>query len=294
LIRVLRLAALAAPMFLAACGNLQAVKVAAVHPSVVGQPVAISDTRPTKEEVAPRAFEVPGKSLYVSQTSGGSLAVGLLLGPIGVLANGANIDRITNETGRSGLQSSLYQIDAKAESTAAIGDAVSRLPRPAGVAGVALKPYLIYSVASEKEGIDVLVKIRAESDVVIAGKTTPWVGNYALYLRDVLPYSTLSTPMAAEADAKFRADIRAAYVELLGEITKDLTPGPLPKRDIAWVKSRVLGIGMPGDIERNPQGHLVLRNGWGDNGTIYNAVVFQDDTQFSYDNGPVARQTSGS
>lgn len=291
MIQTIRLAALAAPLFLAACGNLQMVNVAAVHPSLVGKPVAISETRPTKEEVAPRAFEVAGKSLYVLQGSGGSLAVGILFGPLGALANAANIDRITNETGQSGLQSTLYQFDAKAESTAAIGEAIAKVPRAAGVAGIALKPHLVYFVAGEKEGIDVLVKVRAESEIVVAGKTVPWVGNYSVYTREVLPYTTLTAPMSPERAEKLRADIRSAYAELLVEIKKDLAPGPLPKRDIAWVKSRVLGIGLPGDIERNPQGHLVLRNGWGDSGTVYTAVVFQDDKQYTFDNGPVARET---
>lgn len=289
MIRAIRLATATVSIFLAACGNLQMVPVAKMPASLAGKSVAISDIRPTKDEVSPRSFEVPNKSIFVVQSSGGSLALGLLLGPIGVLANAANIDRITKEAGESGQQSALYKIDAKEEATLVLSEPISKLINQRDVEKISLKPYVVFFIAGEKEGIDVVVKLRAEASIVVNGKPIPWVGNYAAYSKEVLPYDSLTKTMASGRAESLRAEIRGAYVELLDELIKDLSAASPPKRDIAWVKSRVLGIGMPGDIDRNAKGHLVLRNAWND--SFYNAIVFQDDKQYTFDNGPVPRDS---
>lgn len=270
---------------LSACGSLQSIPAAKVPAAVAANGVALSQTRPTKDEVNSRAYEIPEHSAFVQQTSGGSAAVGVLLGPLGVLANSMNIDRLTQNMGESGKSSALYQLDARQEAMAAIGDELGRLNADSAKDKVTLKPYLMYFVADEKVGIQVQLHLRAESFVSEEGQSKPWVGEYVVLLRDALPVSTLTSQDPASLHT-LRGDIKAGYRELLDEMAKDFSVGALPRRDIAWVISPVLGIGMPGDIEYNAQGHMVLRSQWG----RYNLVIFQNKSSYNFTNGPVPRE----
>ncbi len=276
--------------FLVACGNLQAVKVATVPRPVLDRRVEISEVRPTKEEVMPRGFEVPNRSAFILQTSGGSTALGILLGPLGVMANASNIDRLTKELGESSQTSSLLQIDAKQEAQTVSNDFLARFGTTKDSKKVLIKPFIVYFVADEKVGVDVLVQFRAESEVEIEGKPSKWIGNYSVYLNETLPLEALTKPIQAEKLNAIKQNVANAYKELFEEYVLDVSRTELPKRDIAWVKSRVLGIGMPGDLERNKSGHLVLRAMFGDWGRTYNIFVFQNDKQYQFDNGPVPRQ----
>lgn len=270
---------------LSACGSLQSIPAAKVPAAVAANGVALSQTRPTKDEVNSRAYEIPEHSAFVQQISGGSAAVGVLLGPLGVLANSMNIDRLTQNMGESGKSSALYQLDARQEAMAAIGDELGRLNADSAKDKVTLKPYLMYFVADEKVGIQVQLHLRAESVVSEEGQSKPWVGEYVVLLRDALPVSTLTSQDPASLHT-LRGDIKAGYRELLDEMAKDFSAGALPRRDIAWVISPVLGIGMPGDIEYNAQGHMVLRSQWG----RYNLVIFQNKSSYNFTNGPVPRE----
>ncbi|WP_329737772.1 hypothetical protein [Chromobacterium subtsugae] len=270
---------------LSACGSLQSIPAAKVPAAVAANGVALSQARPTKDEVDSRSYEIPEHSAFVRQTSGGSVAVGVLLGPLGVLANSMNIDRLTQDMGESGKSSALYQLDARAEAIAAIGDELGKLNAGSIRDKAALKPYLMYFVADEKVGIQVQLHLRAESTVEEDGKSKPWVGEYVVLLRDALPFSALTSQDPAALQA-LRGDIKAGYRELLDEMAKDFSAGALPRRDIAWVIAPVLGLGMPGDIEYNAQGHMVLRSQWGK----YNLVIFQDKKSYAFSNGPVPRE----
>lgn len=283
-------------ILLSACGNLQAVRVAQLPDSLQARALEFGEERPSKDVVMPRAFEIPGKSAFVQQTSGGSLAVGLLFGPLGVLANSANIDRITRETGESGLKSGLYEIDAKVEAQLALAGQVAKQPTALDEAKrIKATPFLVYFVSDEKIGVDVVVHLRAEANVIRDGKSAQWVGSYAMPLETALPIEYLSKPMTSDKLEGLKSSIRKAYDELYGELAADLMQRKLPERQIAWVKSRILGYGTPGipgagapgDIERNKFQHLVLRTFWGEG--KYGLVVFPNDELYSFTNGPVAR-----
>jgi hypothetical protein len=282
------IAAILVSLCLVGCGNLQAVRVASIPEPVRAGPVTIAEERPSKDAVMPRAFEVPGKSLFIQQTSGGSVAAGVLFGPLGVLANVANIDRLTRAMGESAATSSLLTIDAKAEALQAIGtDGAAPQQVPSGATPIELKPYIVYFVADEKAGVDVLVHLLAETAVQRDGKPVVVKARYAAYLRETLPLEALQKPMTAERLDQLRADVRASYKELYEQLKLDRAQ-PLPSRKIAWVKSRVMGIGAGGEIDRTEAGHFVVRSRFGDN--HYSLVLFESDKQYEIDNGPVERQ----
>ena len=249
----------------------------------------MADGRVEKDVVMPRAFEIPEKSAFIQQTNGGSLAVGLLLGPLGVMANVANIDRLTQEMGKSAAGSSLVLIDAKAEAGQAIGD---RFVRPntvaEGGAASSIQPYLVYYVANEQTAVDVLVQMRVELEQSQDGKPVKLALNYVSYLRDPLPMDALRSPLPAEKLESLRADVRSAYQELAAEMLGDLRQPPPPSRKIAWVSSRVWGVGGGGDIDKTASGKFMLRVRPRDN--EYAAIIFNADSQYKIENGPVVRE----
>ncbi|WP_158300871.1 hypothetical protein [Chromobacterium sp. ATCC 53434] len=285
LIRLYLILCIAAMASLTGCGSLQGIPVARLPAPIASQEVAFSVERPQKQDVNPRLYEVPGHSIFLQQTSGGSLAVGLLLGPLGVLANSMNIDRLTREMGESGKMSSLYQLDARQEAIEAIGPQVKQLNVGAGSHQVALKPYMVYWIGDEKAGIRVLLHLRAQSSFVSEGQSKPWTGEYVLALKDALPMDVLHRDDAVLMQT-LRDNVREGYRELFVELGRDFSSGPQAKRDVAWVQSPILGIGMAGDVESNAQGHMVLRSLWGG---IYNLVVFQQKDSYAFGNGPEPR-----
>lgn len=215
--------------------------------------------------------------------------VGLLFGPLGVLANMHNIDSNTKAMGESAATSNLLLIDAMQMAQTALSGRLSNQIPSIEVKKISLKPFMVYFVSDEKTGIDILPQLRAELDIERDGKPTKWKGNYSYYLGRTLPMEAFKTSLPQDQLDALIKEIQQAYLELVDEMLFDLKPGQPPKRDIAWVKSRVLGIGLPGDIEKNKAGHLVLRNMWGANDQ-FNLVVFDKDSQYTFDNGPVARE----
>lgn len=236
--------------------------------------------------------------MFFRQTSGGSLAVGLLLGPIGVLANSVNIDRITDSMGKSGTDSSLYTVDALTEARMAWAMAK---PTPDGASvsdTVTVKPFILLYVADEESGINTMVSARVESSRSLSDEhSKPWVGIYSYVLSDTLPLDALKGPMSAEKLEQYRASVRIGYSEIRSELERDLKGGTPPKRKIAWVKSPVLGLGLPGDIEVDQSGRLSLRVSGKNMGVLadplasYSVFVFPSSNQYTFENGPVDRQT---
>lgn len=284
----------------AACGNLQVVKLAQVPPQLSGSTIELSAVRPSKGDVLPHAYEVPGRSMFFQQTSGGSLAVGLLFGPLGVAANGINVERITDLMGKSGAHSSVYSVDALAEARAA-WPAVKLMPDDAPVAPdtLVVQPFIQLFVADEKAGINTLVSARVESNQHPAGESSskPWIGIYSYVLKGTLPLDALKSPLSSEQLDQYRAAIRAGYAEIRSELEFDLKGGKPPKRQIAWIGSPVLGVGLPGDIEVGPSGRLSLRVSAQNMGigteslASYSVFVFPSPDQYTFVNGPVDRET---
>jgi hypothetical protein len=274
---------------LGGCGNLQTVPIAAVASDVVERPLGVSETRPAKDDVVPNGYEVEGRSLFVEQTAGGSAGVGLLFGPLGVLANRLNIDRLTREMGESGVKSSLYSIDALETAKAIWG---GRVTASSGGAAVLLKPYVYVLVNDDKVGINTLAAVRAEGERGEGQK--PWIGNYYYCLAEALPMTALQGPMAPEQITAYRAAIGKGFAELLAEIQRDFSRAPAPARDIAWVVSPTcmnFKPGMPGNLERDASGRMTMRSMFGDFGRVYNVFIFPTSAQYRFDNGPVPRES---
>ncbi len=290
----IRTTALLLTAWSAGCGNLQAVKLAEVPTQLSGSSFRLSPDRPGKDSVAPRAYEVPARSIFLQQTSGGSLAVGLLLGPLGVLANVANIDRITREVGASGQGSSLYSVDALGVASSAW---MSLIDSAGETAALSVKPFLLL-LADEKTGITTIASFRVESSVRTGDeRSMPWAAQYGYVLRDTLPFGALQVGVSDDALGSYRAELLVAFQELRSELESDLKRGPAPKRQIAWVKSPALGnIGYPGDIEQRANGRLSLRITTANGGLlsaplfVYGVTVFPSADQYSFDNGPVDRR----
>ncbi|WP_172204700.1 hypothetical protein [Niveibacterium sp. COAC-50] len=279
-------------LILSACGNLQAVRVAEVPSDIRSGGLSVAESRPTKDLVAPRAYEVPERSLFVQQTSGGNAALGVLLGPLGVLANSANIDRITQEMGESGKSASLYTLDSLDLAKSAWADRIPAKHSSAQL--IQLKPYLVLLSQGKDLPINTLIAVRAEGPTAIGEAKTPWTGNYFYCSNRTLPAAWLSSPIPTQELDVYKASIKAGFTELLSEIERDLSTTQKPKRDIAWVDSPECfgnSVGMPGDIGKNEAGHLTLRAMWGDYGRIYNLMVFTSDSQYRFSNGPVARES---
>ncbi|PCE23751.1 hypothetical protein BWP39_29160 [Paraburkholderia acidicola] len=262
--------------------------------------------RPSKAEVAPRAYEVSGRSVFVQQTGGSSLAVGLLLGAIvGGIANAVNTDRLTDLMGKSGAQSSLYTIDALTEAQtvwpaakAASGD-VSQIP-----GAVIVKPFVLLYQADEKSGMSIVVSARVESSRLSSDEhLKSWVGIYSYLVNDTIPLTALQDHLSNEQLDQYRASIRAGYSEIRSEMERDLNGGVPPKRQIAAVKSPalgagvspIMGIGLPGDIERSPSGRLSLRVSGKNFGMSkplfsYAVFIFPSPEQYTFSIGPVDRE----
>ncbi|HYS79414.1 MAG TPA: hypothetical protein VEM76_01830 [Anaeromyxobacteraceae bacterium] len=272
---------------LSACAGIQSVKVAQL-PRDAAAPPALSEGRPAKDDVASRAYEVPDKSAFFQQWSGGSVGLGVALGPIGVAMNIANIDRTTRKMGEAGAVSGLYQIDAREEARAAI-EALTPPRAKGGIAApVTVQPYVTYLIADEGVGLETLVTLRVESAV---GGERKLLGSYTYYLDGALPLESFKKALAAPLLVARREAMRRAYAELYREVLVDVSGKAPAKQDIARVKSRATGvIPLGGNISRNAAGHLVVRaisEGWH---PTYTAVVFAADAQYTFTDGPVARQ----
>lgn len=85
---------------LTACGNLQVLKVAAPPAAAQGRTMELAQQPAGTISVAPNAIAI-GDGTFVSQTKGGSAVAGVLFGPIGALANAANIAAETERVRKS-------------------------------------------------------------------------------------------------------------------------------------------------------------------------------------------------
>ncbi|HVW53118.1 MAG TPA: hypothetical protein VHC91_22410 [Trinickia sp.] len=282
-----------------ACGNLQSVKLAQFPAQLSGSTIELSTKRPSRADVAPRAYEVPGRSMFFQQTSGGSLAVGLLLGPLGVLANAINTDRITDLMGKSGSHSSVYAVDALTEARAAWPMVkLTSDDAPAAPGAVIVQPFILLYVADEKAGISTVVSARVESSRLSSDEhSKSWIGLYSYVVDGTLPLDALKNPLSSEQLDRYRASVREGYAEIRSELESDLKGGTPPKRQIAWVKSPVLGVGLPGDIDVAQSGRLSLHVSAQNMGPMatplasYSVFVFPSADQYTFDNGPVDRKT---
>jgi hypothetical protein len=279
-----KLAAAAAALLLTGCVSIQSTKLARLPPEVARAPVTLSDARPAKDDVAPRAYEVEGKSTFFTQSGGGSVAAGALFGAIGAAVNSVVVDAKTESMGEAVAASGLYAVDALEEARAALG----KLPPPrAGAVSLSVQPYAVLFVADEAVGVETAATLRVTRAVEGEAKV---VGGYTLYLDGALPLASLEKPLGPAQIAAHKEGLRRAFAELYRELLSDLEGKAPAKQELAKVKARALGtIAFPWNVARNAAGHRVLRRlvGWGD---TYAAVVFAADTQYEFTEGPVPRE----
>lgn len=292
---------------LVGCGNLQGLKVAAPPAELQGRVVRLSSEALPKDSVTPAAFEVPGRSVYLKQTGGGSLAVGLLFGPIiGGAANAAAISRQTDEIAKSGQDSSFYQLNALQEAAAAWNE---QLVDAKGMDGgaVSVKPYLILYVDNKKENLYTVAGFRADAVLPGDGKTDrKWNGHYNFAVDRIFSVAAMGSKLSEKDLAQYREAIRTGYKELRNELLADLAAGGRPpKRKVASINAPILPATLmgfasfiPGDVETGPGGKLVVRvnmDNYGpamDKSTPYVVWVFPSASQYTFAAGPEDRQPS--
>ncbi|WP_155675504.1 hypothetical protein [Burkholderia territorii] len=162
---------------------------------------------------------------------------------------------------------------------------------------VKVKPFILLYVSGEKAGISTVVSARVESNQSPAKENSKtWIGIYSYIVNGALPFDALKSPLSKEMLDQYRASIRVGHSDIRSELELDLKGGALPKRQIAWVKSPVLGVGLPGDVEVDQSGRLSLRVSSKNMGAFaeplasYSVFVFPSSGQYTFDNGPVDRE----
>lgn len=286
-------------VFVSACGNLQSLKRAEVPKPLKEYPVALSSQRPPSG-VSPNAIEIPNRSLFLKQTAGGSVAVGLLFGPLGVLANIANIERLSKELAENSKGSSLLQVDAIEEAA----EAWAEKPIEVGPNSLQLRPYIILFPDDGRKSITVIGGVYVTSSYVIEGGKF-WNANYHYVLPNVRGFEVLERPMEQGQLAMFRDELRDAFRQIRIELQRDLSPSQANRR-VALVWAEPLKVSMlgfagftSGDVETDPSGRLVIRtnvDNWG--GTVGAALrdtphqvwIFSKPTQYRFDAEPQERK----
>ena len=284
---------------LSGCGNLQALKLAEVPPQLRQQPVQLSSTRPAAVRVSPGSIEVPGHSVYLKQTAGGSLAVGLLFGPLGVMANAANIERLTNELKEASKGSSLLQTDALEEASVAW----SMAPASPDAKSLQLMPYVILYPDDDRKNVTVIAGAEMVAPALPDG--VPWGGIYNHVLATPLGFDALQKPMTAGALEAFRQELREAFRQVLVEVRRDQAPRQPPRKlALIWapaLKATLMGFAgfASGDVETDASGRLVIRSNMGNwGGTVGAATkdaphyvwIFPKPSQYRFDAEPVERK----
>jgi hypothetical protein len=297
-IRVALLAPIIAA-FVSGCGNLQALKVAEVPQPLKSTPVTLSSQRPPSR-VSPGAIEIPNRSVFLKQTAGGSVAAALLLGPLGGLANAANIERLSKELAENSKGSSLLQLDAIEEAAAAWGGK----PMPVDSKALQLRPYVVLYPDDSRKSVTIIAGVFVTSSYALeAGKV--WNADYHYVLPTVSGLDVLEKPMESSQLASFKSELRDGFRQIHAEVLRDLSPAQ-PSRRVAMIWSEPLRASLmgfagfaSGDVETESSGRLVIRtnmDNWG--GTVgaasrdtpHQVWIFSKSTQYRFDAEPQERK----
>jgi hypothetical protein len=296
--------ALLAPVlavFLSACGNLQRLKVAEVPQPLKSATVALSSQRPPPR-VSPGAIEIPNRSVFLKQTAGGSLAAGLLFGPIGGLANAANIERMSKELAENSRGSSLLQLEAIEEAAAAWGER----PTEVNPKSLQLRPYVVLYPDDGRKNVTVISGVFVTSSHVVEGDKV-WNADYHYVLPTTQGLEVLEKAMEPEQLAVFKSELRDGFRQIRAEILRDLSPTQ-PRRRVALIWSEPLRASLmgfagfaSGDVEIDASGRLVIRTNmenWGgaigaaSRDTPHQVWIFSRPTQYRFDAEPQERTTN--
>jgi len=292
------LPALMLAVFLSACGNLQSLKVAEVPQPLKSAPMGLSSLRPPPT-VSPGAIEIPDRSVFLKQTAGGSLAVGLLFGPIGVLANARNIEQLSKELAENSKGSSLLQIDAIEEAAVAWEE----IPTQMDSTTLQLRPYIVLYPDDKRKGVTVIGGVFVTSSYAIEGNKV-WNADYRYVLPTTLGLEALERTMEPEQLALFKGELQDGFRQIRTEVLYDLSPAQ-PNRRVAliWAESlrtSLMGFAgfLAGDVETNESGRLVIRAnadnvggnvGAGSRDTPHQVWIFPKPTQYRFDEEPQER-----
>jgi len=260
--------------------------------------VALSAQRPPPR-VSPGAIEIPNRSVFLKQTAGGSLAAGLLFGPIGGLVNAANIERLSKELAENSRGSSLLQIDAIDEAAAAWGEKAAQVDPKT----LQLRPYVVLYPDDGRKNLTVIAGVFATSSYVVEGDKV-WNADYHYVLPTTRGLEVLERAMDSEQLASFKAELRDGFRQIRAEVVRDLSPTQ-PKRRVALIWSEPLRASLmgfagfaSGDVEVDASGRLVIRTNmenWG--GTVgaasrdtpHQVWIFSKPTQYRFDAEPQER-----
>lgn len=297
-----RLALLAAILtaVLSACGNLQGLQVAELPKPLRSAEVTLSPLRPPAR-VLHRVIEIPDRSVFLKQTAGGSLTLGLMLGPLGVLANEANIERLSEELAQNSKGSSLIQIDAIEEAAAAWGEPPAKVDPKA----LQLRPFVVLYPDDGRKSVTVIAGVFMTSSLRVAGDKV-WNANYHYVLPTARALDVLQKPMGPEQLASFKAELREGLRQIRGEILRDLSPVQ-PTRRVALVWAEPLRISpfgaagfVAGDVETDASGRMVIRTTMdGNEGSIaaslrdipHHVWIFSRPNQYRFDGEPEVRKS---
>lgn len=299
-IRVALLASVCAA-FLSACGNLQSLKVAEVPQPLKSAQVALSSSRPPPR-VSPGAIEVPNRSVFLKQTAGGSVAVALLFGPIGGLANAANIERLSKELAENSRASSLLQLDAIEEAAAAWGEKPTQVESNS----LHLRPYVVLYPDNDRKNVTIIGGVFVTSSYAVEGEKV-WNADYHYVLPTTRGIEVLEKAMEPEQLASFKDELRDGFRQIRAEVLRDLSPMQ-PSRRVALIWAEPLRASLmgfagfaSGDVEIDASGRLVIRtnmDNWG--GTVgaasrdtpHQVWIFSKPTQYRFDAEPQERKAS--
>lgn len=293
-----------ATIALAGCANLQSMKVASVPPALRGQAIETSTRPAPKDGVAPRAQPLGDGGLYLMQSGGGSLALGLLFGGLGVAINSANVAAETDKLVKAAAPTSLIQLRPVEELNAAWRDAAARSTTSAG--SVSASPYLILYVDDERKNVYPVAGLRVDAPTSSGTPQSNWSGHYLFAIDKLLPVDALTQPLADEQLADFKVKLRDAYAQLRTELAIDLSgqPSGTQPRQIASVQSpylKAVQIGFAGftsgDVEISSTGSMSVRINIENYGPVMDRSVpyfvwyFPAASQYTFGLGPEPRKT---
>lgn len=286
-------------VFLTACGNLQSLKVAEVPQAIKSEPIELSSLR-APARVSPGAIEIPNRSVFLKQTAGGSLAAGLLFGPIGAVANASNIERLSKELAENSKGSSLLRIDAIEEAAAAWGEKPARMESRS----LQLRPYVVLYPDDGRKSVTFIAGVFVTSSYPVEGGKV-WNADYHYVLPTARGLEVLERAMEPEQLASFRDELRTGFRQIRAEMLRDLAPTQ-PNRRVALIWAEPLRTSLmgfagfaSGDVETDASGGLVIRtnmDNWG--GTVgaasrdtpHQVWIFTKPTQYRFDAAPEERK----
>lgn len=288
---------------LAGCGNLQALKVAAPPAAALGRTMEMTAQPAANLTAASNAFPI-GEGTYISQTSGGSLAVGLLFGPIGGLANLASVAAESERVRKSVAPASVASIrplDELAEVWKEAG-----LPLRGEGQHAKVESFVVFYLDNARKNVYVVPGLRVSgAGMKTADGSSDWVGHYLYAIEKTLDPKLLNEALAAPALAAHSQGLRVAYRELLKEVAVDLQKGAPPQRKLATINAAALQattMGFAGftagDVDIAPDGRLAIRVNMENYGPAmtranpYFVWIFPSAKQYTFDLGPEERRTA--